>query len=370
MTLFRVRGIEVRLDYSWFLIFALILASLSAGYFPNEHPDQSTSAYWVAGAAATLLFFLSILAHELSHAAMARRAGLRVPAITLFLFGGVSQIEEDAHDPGTELRVAAIGPLTSFALAAVFWGVAAVLPDGFPVLGGAVVTYLAWINAALGVFNLLPGYPLDGGRVLRAVVWRATGSLRRATRMASDAGQGLALGLMLLGGLQIFSGGLVGGLWLILIGMFLRSLARAGYRNLVVTQVLEDVETGEVAIADPITVDPGLSIADFVDDYLLEYGYRGYPVVEAGRVRGMISVDEVRGLPPEKRGTTPVRERMHALDDSLRVAPDVPLRRALKRLEGAPGGRLLVMRGDQLVGLLTKGGLARFVEIRNLLEED
>jgi CBS domain-containing protein len=243
------------------------------------------------------------------------------------------------------------------------------LPSDVPVLAGAVVRYLAWINAALGVFNLLPGYPLDGGRVLRAVVWRVTGSLRRATRVASDAGKGLALGLMLLGGLQIFGGALVGGLWMILIGMFLRSLAEAGYQNLVIVQALEDVRVEEVAVSDPVTVGPDLPIGGLVDDYLLEHGYRGYPVVEGGRVLGLVSIEDLRGLPPDKRAATTVRERMHPLDDDLRVAPDAPLREALRRLGRAPGGRLLVMRGDALVGLLTKGGLARFVEIRRLLDE-
>jgi Zn-dependent protease/CBS domain-containing protein len=370
ISLLRIAGMEIRLDYSWFLIFLLILVSLSAGYFPGRHPGQPTAAYWIAGLAATLLFFLSILAHELSHAFVARWSGIRVPAITLFLFGGVSHMEGEARRPSIELRVAIVGPLTSFALAALFWAAGRALPADLPPLVGSVVTYLAWINAAVGVFNLLPGFPLDGGRVLRALAWWKTGSLRRATRIAADVGKGLAIGLMILGALQIFSGVLLGGLWLVFIGMFLRTLAESSYQNLVLVQMLEELRVSDVAIRDVSTVPPELTIQELIDDYLLRYGYRGYPVVEGGRPLGLISVTDLRDLPPDERRATKVRERMRPLDDSFRVTPDLPLIEALHRLRRAPDGRLLVMRGDELLGMLTKGGLARFIEIRNVLEDE
>jgi Zn-dependent protease/CBS domain-containing protein len=370
ISLVKIAGIEIRLDYSWFLIFLLILVSLSAGYLPSEHPGEATAHYWIAGAAATLFFFLSILAHELSHALVARLLGIRVPAITLFLFGGVSHMEHEATRPATEFRVAAVGPLTSLALAGLFWSAGRALPAGVPTLAAAVVSYLAWVNAALAVFNLLPGYPLDGGRILRAVAWWRTGSLRRATRVAADAGKGLAVGLMLLGAVQIFSGALLGGLWLVFIGMFLRRMAEASYQSLVITQTLEDVRTGQVAIADLVSVPPELSIRQLVDDYLLAHGYRAYPVVEAGRPLGLISIDDLKDVPPEKREETTVRERMHPLDDALRVSSDLPLAEALVRLAATPGGRLLVMRGDELVGMLTKSGLARAIEIRRALQAE
>jgi Zn-dependent protease len=368
--LITIGGIEVRLDYSWFFIFALILVSLSAGYFPGRVADQPTLAYWVAGAAATLLFFLSILAHELSHAFTARLLGIRVPAITLFLFGGVSHMEQEARNPSSEFRVAVVGPLTSLGLAALFRGLGGALPAGSPPMLAAVVDYLAWINAALGVFNLLPGFPLDGGRILRAVAWWKTGSLRRATRLAADAGKGLAVGLMLLGALQVFTGALMGGLWLVFIGMFLRSMAEAGYRGLVVSQMLEGVRVDEVAIANPVTVEPRLSLRELVDRYLLEHGHRAYPVVTDGRPLGLISIEDLKDLPPDKREGTTVGERMRPLDDGLRVESGLPLDRALEKLARAPGGRLLVMRGDRLAGMLTPSSLARFIEIRSALAEE
>jgi Zn-dependent protease/predicted transcriptional regulator len=367
LSLFRIAGIQVRLDYSWFIIFAIVAMSLAAGYFPQIHPGQSTWSYWAAGILAAILFFLSILAHELSHAFMAKRSGIDVPAITLFLFGGVSEMQEEPRTPATELKVAIVGPLTSFGLAALFWGVRAVLPQGAS-FASAGFGYLAFINAALGVFNLLPGFPLDGGRVFRALVWWRSGSLEHGTRLAANVGKAFALGIMLLGGVQIFAGGLVGGIWLILIGLFLRGMAEAGYQSLVIRRALEDVSVERVAIREPVTVSPQLSIRELVEDYILGRGYRGFPVVEGDRVLGTISVAEVRGVEPEKRAETTVRDRMVPLSDAQCIAPDASLAEALKRLSSEGRGRLLVTSGDRLIGMLTKEGLARFVELRQSLE--
>lgn len=367
--LFSIRDIQVRLDASWFLIFLLILASLSLGYFPRTYPGAGLAGYWAAGLVATLLFFLSILAHEIAHALMAERAGIRVPAITLFLFGGVSQMEAEATSPATEARVAAAGPLVSFALAALFWVVHRSLSAELSPLAAAVLLYLAWINAALGVFNLLPGLPLDGGRLLRAVTWHHTGSLRRATRIAANAGKGLAAGIILLGAIELFTGALLGGIWLILIGMFMRSMAEASYQDLVLVQALEDVRVADVAVENPVTVERRLSLRALVDDHLLQRGFRAYPVVDGGRPVGLISIEDVRGVAPEARDATTVGERMHPLEPALQVEPDLPLRDALRRLTQAPGGRLLVLHDGELRGLLTKSALLRFVQIRNALQE-
>jgi Zn-dependent protease len=368
ISLFRIGGIEVRLDYSWFFIFLLVLVSLAAGYFPREHPNLSRLSYWTAGAFATLLFFASVLLHELSHAWMARASGIRVSGITLFLFGGASELADEPSRPSSELRVAIVGPLTSFALAVVFWVVHLALQPMASPLSAGVALYLAWINAALGIFNLLPGLPLDGGRILRALAWWRTGSLRRATRLAATAGRGVALGLMVLGGFQIFAGALIGGLWLVLIGLFLRRTAEAGYQNLVILQSLEDVHVRDVAIHDPVTVSPQLSLQTLVDDYFLKHGYRSFPVVEGVSVQGLISIDALRQIPPDERHRISVKHQMTPLSDEIRVAPDLPLADALKKLQTARGGRLLVLDGHELVGLLTKEGLARFLEIRHVLQ--
>ncbi len=368
ISLFRVAGIEVRLDYTWFFIFTLILVSLAAGYFPRAHPDLPATSYWAAAAFASLLFFGSIVVHELSHALMARAAGLPVPSITLFLFGGVSELGKEPARPATEFRIAVVGPIASFVLAGLFWLLhAALAPVASPLTAG-IARYLAWINAALAVFNLLPGLPLDGGRMLRALAWHRTGSLRRGTRIAADTGKGIAVGLMLLGGLQIFTGALIGGLWLVLIGLFLRGTAEAGYQNVVILQTLEEVRVADVAIAEPVCVSPQLTLQELVDDYFLEHGYRAYPVIEGSQVLGLISIDALRGLREEERRATTVKERLTPLSDRIQVAPELALSDALRKLAAAPGGRLLVLRQGELVGMLTKEGLARFVEIRQVLE--
>lgn len=370
-SLFRIAGIQIRLDPSWILIFLLVLWSLSAGYFPRLHPDQDTATYWAAGLLATLLFFGSLLVHELSHSLVARHAGLEVPSITLFLFGGASEMTREPDDPRTELRIAIVGPLASFALAGLFGAVAFALDAAAtepPGMMRAVVGYLAWINVALGVFNMLPGLPLDGGRVLRAVIWWRSGSRLRGSRIASQAGRGLGIGLAILGGLQIFAGALLGGVWLILIGLFLRGLAGASFQSLVLRQSLQDATVRDVMVADPVMVGPEVSLQELVEDYVLAHGYRGFPVVEGDRVLGLISIDRVREVAPEKRSSTRVGERLEPLEPSRCIEPGSSLSDAFERMSRTGERRLLVMEeGNRLVGLLTWTGLVRFLELRQVL---
>jgi Zn-dependent protease len=366
--LFSVRGIEVRVHSSWLIIFLLILWSLSAGYLPRTYPDQSPGSYWAAGLVATLLFFASVLAHELSHSFVAQRAGMPVPGITLFVFGGVSQIAEEARDPQTEMRVAAVGPLCSFGLAALFWGLHTALARGEPSLASTVLRYLAWINLALGVFNLVPGFPLDGGRILRSVIWWKTGSLTRATRWAADVGKGFAYTLMALGALQIFAGALLGGLWFIFIGMFLRTVAEGEYQQTVVRRSLEGVKVGDVMVEDVVSVSPDLSVAELIDRYFLHYGYKGFPVRDGERVVGIVALRNVKHVDPAERDQITVGQLMVELGDGDRVAPDRSLADALKQMAAQGTGRLLVMEGERTVGILTKAGLARLLEVKRVLE--
>ncbi len=367
--LFRLAGIQVRVDPSWFLIFLLIWWSLGAGYFPRTQPGTGALQSWAAGLLASLLFFLSLLLHELSHSLVARRAGHEVRSITLFLFGGAAEMTSEPDDPATEFRIAAVGPLSSFGLALLFWLVGRGLPEATPSLLLGVVQYLGWVNLALAVFNLLPGFPLDGGRMLRAILWWRTGSLRRASRVATQAGKGLGLGLALLGGLQIFSGALVGGIWLVLIGLFARGLAESSYQSLVLRQLLGQVSVEDVMVREPVTVAPDLALDRLIDEYVLGHGFRGFPVVENGRALGVISIDQLARVPAEARPTRRVRDLMTPADASSSVTPDTPLLEALAAMARAGTGRLLVLRpgtGD-LLGLLTQTGLSRFVELRQAL---
>ncbi|GAB4257426.1 MAG: site-2 protease family protein [Deferrisomatales bacterium] len=368
VVLFRLAGIDVKIHYSWLVVFALIVWSVSAGYLPRTLPGRTGAAYWLAGLAATVLFFLSVLAHEFSHSLVAQRSGLRVPDITLFVFGGVSRMEAEARDPRTEMRIALVGPLSSFALAGLFWA-ARKLPglDG-ATLAGTVLGYLTWINLALGVFNLIPGFPLDGGRVLRAALWWKTGSLTRATRLAADVGKGFGVLLMLLGAVQILGGRLIGGLWLVFIGVFLKGAAEGSYRHTVVRHSLEGVRVRDVMVEQVVTVPPDLLVRDLIQKYFLHYGFKGFPVTDGGEVVGVVSLAQVRHLTEEEQMRTTVGEVMVDLDPAHTVAPEVSLADALRRMAELGAERLLVMEEGAMVGLLTKTGLSRFLEIKQILE--
>lgn len=370
MTLFRVSGIRIRLDRSWYVIGVLVLASLSLGYFPGVAPEESTASHWLAGLLATLCLFASILVHELAHSWAAQRAGIAVPDITLFLFGGVSRMAQEPRSPAVELRIAVLGPLTSFGLAILFWLLGR-SELARPWMNGEIFAYAAWINLALGVFNMLPGYPLDGGRVLRAILWWRTGSLRQATRVASAAGQAFAIGLMILGAVEILSGALIGGLWMILVALFVRGLARRGYEDLLLRSALSDVDVARIMVprARLLTVPSRLSLRDLVDDWFLARGYRGYPVVDDGRPVGLVSIEDVRSVPKQEWPRVRVADVMAPIDERTRVAPEATLLSALERITHSKYRRLLVMRDGELEGLLSAGGISRYVELRSLVQE-
>jgi Zn-dependent protease/CBS domain-containing protein len=365
--LFTIAGIRIIIDYSWFLIFVLVAASLSGGYLPQEVPGASALAYGTAGIVATLSFFLSLLLHELAHSLVAMASGIRIPSITLFLFGGVSRLAEEPEDPQTELRIAIVGPFISFALALVFWIAGRRLEGVVHPLAVAVVEYLAFINVALGIFNLIPGFPLDGGRVMRAVLWWRTGSLDRDTRVVSDLGKSFALGLMFLGAILVFRGALLGGIWLIFIGMFLRGAAASGYEQMSLTRALQSVTVGEVMIEAPLTVPADLPLSDLVSRYFLRYGYRGFPVEEGGKAVGLISVGDLTRVSEAELGGRKVGDAMHPLDASRVISKEAPLLEALERMSRPEVGRLVILEGDRISGMVTKTGLLRLLEIRQIL---
>ena len=364
---FTIAGIRILIDYSWFVIFFLVAVSLSAGYLPQEYPGQSAFSYWTAGLVATLAFFFSILFHELAHSLVAMRHGITIPSITLFLFGGVSRLSEEPKDPKTELVIAVVGPLSSFLLALVFWLATGRLEGQVSPMVTTVLRYLAFINFALGVFNLVPGFPLDGGRVMRALWWWRTGSLERATRLASDMGKGFALALIFLGAVIVFRGALVGGIWLIFIGMFLRGSAEQGYQQMVLLRALENVTVGDVMVERPVTVPPGLSLQALVNDYFLRYGYRGFPVVEDDRAVGVVSVSSLQGVPETERAARTVSQVMHPLEPSRTIGREAPLLEALEKMAAPDVGRLLVVDDGRLEGLVTKTGLVRLLEMQKVL---
>ncbi len=361
--LFRVAGVQIEIDYSWLVIFFLVLWSLSAGYFPQEYPGQRPLDYWVVGLVATLFFFASVLLHELSHAAMANRLGENVDRITLFIFGGIARLSGEPKSANSEIKIAGVGPLTSVALALAFWLISNAIGPAASLWTG-VFRYLAFINLALALFNLLPGFPLDGGRLLRAVLWRRWGDLQRATARAAQWGSGIGWGLIGLGSMEIFEGALVGGLWLIFIGLFLHGAAASGYQGTVIEQALEHVRVSDIMTREPVTLSPEVSVGEAIEQYFLRFGYGGFPVTSDGHVLGVLSLSHVRHCQPQERAHKRVRDIMLPLRPGLEIAPGASTLDALHKMNEADSGRLVVIDGGKMVGFITRTGVARIVQMK------
>jgi Zn-dependent protease/CBS domain-containing protein len=356
-------GIEIRIDYTWFVIFALILWTLTRGVFPTTYPSQPPLTYLGMGAAATLLFFASLLAHELSHSFVARSRGIPVESITLFIFGGMARTRQEFETPRDEFLVAAAGPIMSLALAALFWLLAWVgMQAGASATVPAVASYLALINFVLAVFNLFPGFPLDGGRLLRAIVWKRTGDLRQATRIASNGGKVFGYMLMLFGLLNLFAGNPLGGVWLVFIGWFVRMTAETSYVQHVLRSSMEGATARDVMTADPQTVAPGETLQHFLDEYVLHGRHHSYPIVDAARPLGLITLDRVRAVPRQEWHTRTVQDAMVPLSAEIAVAPDDDMIEALQKLDASRLGRVLVTHDGRLVGLISQSDIARWLE--------
>jgi Zn-dependent protease/CBS domain-containing protein len=356
----RLFGISIRLHYSWFVIFTLVIWALSRDYFPAVYPHWSTAISITAGIITSLLFFASLLAHELTHSLVAQRYGIPVKAITLFIFGGVSQIAEEPHDARTEFRIAVAGPLTSIILGGIFWGLWYLLPPAFDVIA-AVSFWLGWINILLAVFNMVPGFPLDGGRVLRSIIWWHTGNLRRATRLASNIGRGIGFMFIFGGVWLVFTGDWSSGIWLGLIGWFLASAAANSYHQMVMQQALEGHEVSEIVSRDCISVAPDLNIERLVNEYILPTGRRCFAVVREGITLGLVTLQEVKGVLRDMRSRVVVAQIMKPMNRLKQVTPDADLATVLNILTQENVNQLPVMVDGQMVGMVTRENLLNFV---------
>jgi Zn-dependent protease/predicted transcriptional regulator len=363
--LMRVAGIRIVIDATWLFIFALVALTLATGYFPGAAPGLPPALNWALGVVAALLLFASVLIHELSHALLARRAGIAVPRIRLFLFGGVSEMASEPHDPKTELRIAAAGPLTSLALAAIFWGLHRIgLGAGWPGVA-ALIGYLAVINLLLGLFNLLPGFPLDGGRILRAWLWARHGSLVRATRTAGRAGTLLGYGLMGWGLLQILNQQMLAGIWTILIGMFLNQAASASYQTVLIKDLLSGVRVRQLMSQPVITVPDHLSLEELVNDYFYRHPHGSFPVGSGDRLVGMVSFEQLKQVPREEWPATPVRAILTPADRQPPLQPDDDCVAALERMVREDVGRLPVVSEGRIVGILSRRDLMKLFRMRS-----
>ncbi len=368
--LFRVLGIQISLNYTWFIVFGLIVWSLASGYFPYHYPGLSRSAHWMMGFLGAVFLFLSVLAHEVTHSYIAKKEGMDVSEITLFIFGGVSQLTKEPEDPQKELKVAIGGPASSLVLALIFW-ILSKATSPFPdlLLYTGLLNYLAFINLALAVFNLIPGFPLDGGRILRAIYWRKTNNLRKATQIASEAGKWVGVGIILLGLFWILAGNLIGGFWFVIIGIFLRSAAEGGYQQAMMKGALEGVKLKELMSRGVISVQPSLPIDRLVEDFYLTYKHNTYPVIDSDRIIGIITLKQVKEVPRSQWVEKTVRDVMMPLREDITLDPDGEAGDALQKMIRSGEGRLPVVKEGKAVGMISRRDILNLLEIKTDLAE-
>jgi Zn-dependent protease/CBS domain-containing protein len=360
--LLSIFGIPININASWVFIYALITWTLAVGYFPRQLPGLEPVAYWANGLLAALLLFASVLIHELAHSLVAIGNGLTVRGITLHLLGGVSQLDDEPPDPRTEFLMAAAGPLASLALALVLS--LARIPVDAP-WGDAILTYLMYVNVAVGVFNLIPGFPLDGGRLLRAVVWRSTGDFARATATASRVGRGVAVGLVVLGAWQAFTGSFLNGLWLVLIGLFLRQAASLSHSQATLASALGELPVTDVMTREVVTISWNATVADLVQQFWAHH-VTSFPVVAGGVVRGIATVHDLDRVAADAWERTSIQNVMRPLTGAMTIPSTATALDALQQASTNGIGRLAVLDGTRLVGYLSLKDLGHVLALRSL----
>ncbi len=365
----KIAGIPIGLNWSVLFIFFLFAWELADLVLPEDHPHDSVAVYWVAGIATTILLFVSLLGHEVAHAVVAKRNGIQVRRITLWLFGGVSELESDALTPGGDFRIAVVGPMTSFAFAGAFGLLVLLLHqvgEGAGVVASAL-GWLAWINLFLGGFNLIPAAPLDGGRVLRAALWKRSGDRIRAATSAAQAGQAFGYILVALGVLEFFTVSVLG-LWFVLLGWFLLSAARGEERSGIMRDSLADVHVRDIMTPHPTAFDPSMTVADLLENHFHGYHFSSYPLVGAqDRVEGLTSMRRLRHVPPHLRGTTRLIDAASPVSELPVATPGEPLVELLQRMEASPDGRAIVLdNAGRLVGIVSPSDVARYVQVAML----
>jgi len=356
----RVRGIAIRVHWSWIFIFTLVTWALATGFFAQQFPEWEEVERWVAASLTAVMFFLSVLLHELSHAFVALAYKMRVPSITLFIFGGVSSIDGEMETPGQEFRVAIAGPAMSVALGLIFMTVALVFPS--PNVA-QVAFYLGTVNFLLAIFNLLPGFPLDGGRVFRSIVWRRTGDLTKATRLASAVGSGIAWLLIGIGIVSVLTIGLIG-LWYVLIGLFLKSAAEGAYQHVLIERTLRGVRAADIMRALPETLPEGTDLQTIIDERVLGRGERAIFLKRDGHVSGLLTIAHLTKIPRDELSRTPASDVMMPTEDIVTVGPETTIMETLRLMGEKDIHQVPVLSGGCMVGLLNRSDILQQIETR------
>jgi Zn-dependent protease/predicted transcriptional regulator len=364
----RIMGIPVRIHYTLWLVFILIAWSLAYGYMPHQYPGLSVLTYWAIGIASAVILFASVLIHELSHSYIAKKNGLPIARITLFFFGGVSEMTEEPQNAGLEVRMAAAGPLMSFLIAGVLgalWYLTELVKAPVPIV--ATLGYGALINAALGLFNLVPAFPLDGGRVFRGSLWKRSGNLIGATSTATRVSEALSLLMMFGGFVAIIFGDFVDGIWIVVLGWFIRSGAETSLRQTLVGEALTGVAAGSIMTRNVLAVPPDITVQQSISNYFLVHPHGGYPVLRDGRIIGLITLRCVRSVPAELRETRTVEQAMVPYEQTIMIGPSMSALDAMQLMARKRVGRLLIAENGQLLGIMTRGDLMKAIQTRQEL---
>ena len=373
--LFRIFGFTISMDWSWLILAALITWSLAGVFFPQVAPMLSVESYWVMGVLGALGLFFSIVFHELSHSLIARQYGMQMKGITLFIFGGVAEMTDEPPSPKAEFWMAIAGPISSLLLAAglfIAWLVLNATTATASALGtgiGAVLFFLWTVNFILVLFNIVPAFPMDGGRVLRSALWAWKGNLRWATRVSSSFGSGFGILLMVLGVIEILMGGLMSGVWWLLIGWFIRNAARQSYQQLVMRESLEGEPVSKFMNTSPVTVDPSVTLDELVEGYVYRHGFAMFPVVQNGALLGCVHVQQVKHLPREEWPRRQVGEVMSACSLDNIVSPGTDAVQVLSQMRRTGQSRVMVVQDSRLVGVVTLKDLLKFLALKVELED-
>jgi len=361
---FSIRGIRIRIDQSWFIAFFLFAWTLSVGYFPLQVPDYSTFTYWIAGTLSSLGLFTCVLLHELSHCFVARRLGVEVKQITLFIFGGVSEMAQThSNSPKAEFQTTIAGPVASIGLALIFVSAAYLLKGSMNRILIEMAHYLYYVNFLLAAFNLIPGFPLDGGRVLRSYLWHRNRDLGRATKSAARVGEIFAMMLMGMGLVALLGMHLIPGVWLILIGLFLKSSAENEYRSFEVRFGLQDLTVREI-MTPPVAVTTSMTISQFVNDYVFHYHHRIFPALELDRFVGMIDVRSIKHVPANEWPTTKIGIFLSDPSSYAVLAPETHATEALRTLVSRNVTKAVIVQNGTLLGILTRSDLFKLISLK------
>jgi Zn-dependent protease/CBS domain-containing protein len=369
--LFKLMGFEVGIDPSWVVIAILIAWSLSTGWFPFQYKNLSTQTYWIMGIVGALGLFLSIIVHEFSHSLAARTFGLEMTGITLFIFGGVAEMKDEPPSPKAEFIMAVMGPVASIVMGLIFYGLRFFgQGQGLSTPVNGVLGYLAYINLILAGFNIVPAFPLDGGRVLRAILWGIKGNLRWATRVTSQIGSGFGILLIFLGILSFFQGNFIGGMWWFLIGLFIRGAAKASYQQLLTRRALEGESVSRFMKSDPVTVNPSITLQELVDDYVYKYHFKMFPVVSNGNsLSGCITTRQVKDVPREEWDKKTVGDIADDCSSENTIDKNADAMEALSAMNRNGNSRLMVVDQGRLVGVITLKDMLSLLSLKVEMEE-